>query len=84
MNNNTLYFPPEWHPQDAILMALPHENSDWLYMLDEAKECYFHIINAISQSGEAVILLVNNRNDYKYSVNKFDNSSILCFRSFSS
>ena len=62
---------PEWHPQDAILMALPHEDTDWAYMLDEAKECFYQIINAISKSGEAVILLVQNKNDYKYAINKF-------------
>jgi len=71
---NILHFPPEWHPQDAILMAFPHEETDWAYMLDEARECFSQIINTISGFGEAVILLVHNAADYKYVINKFKNN----------
>ena len=71
---NILHFPPEWHPQDAILMAFPHKETDWAYMLDESRECFSQIINTISGFGEAVILLVHNAADYKYVTNKFKNN----------
>ena len=69
--NNLLNFPPEWNPQDAILMAFPHEETDWAYMLDEARDCFSQIINIIAGFGEAVILLVHNAADYKYVRNNF-------------
>ena len=69
--NNTLIFPSEWQAQDAILMAFPHEDTDWAYMLDEARDCFAQIINAITNFNEAVILIVNNKADYKYVINKF-------------
>ncbi|MCL2073450.1 MAG: agmatine deiminase family protein [Marinilabiliaceae bacterium] len=71
MINKNPYFPAEWEAQDAILMALPHQNTDWAYMLDEARECYFNIIDAIIELDQAVVLLVNDKEDYQFVKNKF-------------
>src|SRR5690554_3205481 len=55
MNNK--FFPAEWAPQSAILMAWPHSNSDWSYMLEEVQHCVKNIITAITEF-QSVVLLV--------------------------
>ena len=35
-----LRLPAEWESHDCVLMAWPHEYTDWAYMLDEARECF--------------------------------------------
>lgn len=34
---------PEWYPQSAIVVAWPHEHTDWNYMLEEVERCYYHL-----------------------------------------
>ena len=46
ISNNT-HFLAEWEEQDAILISLPNESTDWNYILDEVKECYLNIAKAI-------------------------------------
>lgn len=50
-------FLPEWSPIDGILMALPHEGTDWNYILDEAKEQYRIIIKALTNESIHVVIL---------------------------
>lgn len=55
MNNKV--FLPEWAPQSAILMAWPHNNSDWAYMLEEVQQCFKEIIEAITKFQSVVLLI---------------------------
>lgn len=48
---------PEWTKCDGVLLALPHEDTDWNYILDEAKEQYHNIVNAFTHEGLHVVLL---------------------------
>lgn len=48
--------PAEWEEHDCVLMAWPHADSDWAYMLDEARECVAAIVRAISER-ECVLLV---------------------------
>lgn len=48
--------PAEWEDHSAVLMAWPHAGTDWNYMLEEARECFFNIICAIA-AHEKVILV---------------------------
>ena len=41
-------FLPEWTPQEAVLMALPAEDTDWNYILSEARDQYVRIIKAFT------------------------------------
>lgn len=50
-------FLPEWHPQQAILLTMPHAETDWDYMLPEALECYCGILHALSDCGSPVHLI---------------------------
>ncbi len=59
-----LRFPAEWEAQEAILLALPNESTDWAYVLDKAICCYSEILNTIlSLSGLKVILLVRSADE---------------------
>lgn len=54
-------FLPEWEQQEAVVMALPDEHTDWAYMLEEVIRCYKEIAEEIIDSGEKLILLCRNK-----------------------
>lgn len=56
---DTRTFLPEWHPQWGVLLAWPHPDTDWADNLTDAETCYAHIVTAISQR-ENVLLLCHD------------------------
>ena len=48
---------PEWAEQEAVVLAWPHQKSDWLPWIDQARLTYLHIISALNDAGICVILL---------------------------
>lgn len=59
---NSLYLPAEWELPCDILLAWPHEHSDWNYMLDEVRACYVNLIKALLEAGHRVLLLTPDVN----------------------
>lgn len=57
MINDTRYL-AEWECDGPILLALPHEESDWAGILPEALNQYKRILTALDSHGESVWLLV--------------------------
>lgn len=49
-------FPAEWEESGAVLLAWPHEGTDWAYMLDEVQDCYRHIIEAILPETRVILV----------------------------
>lgn len=47
----------EWEEQDAILLALPHEDTDWAPIIDQVQATYRSLIEAMVRHGEKVLLL---------------------------
>ena len=47
--------PAEWAEQDAVLIAWPHPDTDWNYMLDEVEACYMSVAEAISNHEPPII-----------------------------
>jgi len=43
----TLHLPAEWHPQHAIQVTWPHENTDWNWILDEIQAFYLNLAKLI-------------------------------------
>jgi len=41
--------PAEWEIQDGVLMAWPHEGTDWAYMLDDVRPVFVDIIRNITR-----------------------------------
>lgn len=54
-----LRLPAEWEIQDGVLMAWPHEGTDWAYMLDDVRPVYADIIRHITRF-ERVLLTAPN------------------------
>lgn len=48
--------PAEWEEHECVLLAWPHEHTDWAYMLDEARACIASIVRAVS-AHECVLLV---------------------------
>lgn len=56
-HTESIRFPAEWEGAGAILMALPHPETDWAYMLTEVEKCYVDIVECLTSTGQNVILL---------------------------
>ncbi len=63
--------PAEWEDHDTVMMAWPHAATDWNYMLDEAKDCFFNIIKEIA-ANEKVLLVGPEQPDAKYMKELYD------------
>lgn len=48
--------PPEWHPQDAIILAWPHCDTDWCYMLNEVQSCFIQVARAILRDNRLIVI----------------------------
>lgn len=56
-------FLPEWTGQESILLALPTEKTDWAYILDEAREQYRRLIDALTGENINVVLLCHDEEE---------------------
>lgn len=56
-----IHYIPEWELDDAVLLALPHEDTDWADILPEAIDQYKRILSALESGGEKIWLLVRNK-----------------------
>ncbi len=56
MKNNPRRMPAEWETGRAVMVAWPHADTDWNYMLEEAQECYDSLIRAICRHSAAIVV----------------------------
>jgi agmatine/peptidylarginine deiminase len=56
-HQSTLTLLPEWAEQEAVILAWPHSDTDWQPWLDDVQNTYLSLIQAINDSGCAVLLL---------------------------
>ena len=42
------FFPPEWHPQSAIQLTWPHQESDWADNFHDVTQCFIELAKEIS------------------------------------
>lgn len=52
----TTRLPAEWEPAEAILMAWPHKDTDWLYILDRAEQCFTAMAEAIAPFARLIVI----------------------------
>jgi agmatine/peptidylarginine deiminase len=57
MTGRSWRLPAEWEPQDGVLLAWPHEGTDWAPNLRAVEQCYVELIGSITRF-ERVLLLV--------------------------
>lgn len=55
----------EWEQQDAVLIALPHEKTDWQPILDEIIETYVEIAKAIAIREKLIVVVPPSANPQK-------------------
>ncbi|MCI1729980.1 MAG: agmatine deiminase family protein [Chiayiivirga sp.] len=53
-------FPAEWEPQAAILLAWPHEGTDWAERLAEVEDTYVALVGAITRFQPAVVCVADD------------------------
>jgi agmatine/peptidylarginine deiminase len=53
---NSIQFPAEWHPQEAIQLTWPHADSDWNYLLEEVEKCFVEIATTIATRQHLIIV----------------------------
>lgn len=47
--------PAEWEPQGAVMIAWPHEDTDWAKMLPEVRKCYKALARAIAERAMLIV-----------------------------
>ncbi len=48
---------PEWVDVDAIMLAWPHAKTDWAPWLEDARQTYLNVIQAVNNASAGVILI---------------------------
>ncbi|MDD2852150.1 MAG: agmatine deiminase family protein [Desulfuromonadaceae bacterium] len=61
-----LRLPAEWEIQDGVMMAWPHEGTDWNYLLDDARSVYADIICAVSRFERVLLVAVDAESVVEY------------------
>lgn len=56
-------FRAEWEGHGVVMLAWPHEETDWAYMLDDVCRCYRDIVDALLRAGERVVILAPEEAD---------------------
>lgn len=56
---------PEWAPQDAILLAWPHEATDWDPILEEIQATYCELIRQIARFETVLILNSSGKSPFE-------------------
>lgn len=51
----SLRFPAEWEPQSAVLLAWPHEGTDWAERLEAVEKTYVALVGAIAAFQTAIV-----------------------------
>ena len=73
---NNRRFIAEWEPQSAIMIAWPHDKTDWAYMLDEVEQCYINVANTILKY-ENLIILTNRPEHVDSLITKSDKHKVV-------
>ena len=56
---DTLRFPAEWEPQSAVLLAWPHEDTDWAERLEGVEKTYIALVAAISRYERVIVCVAD-------------------------
>jgi len=54
--NSCIRMPAEWELSPAIMIAWPHIDTDWGYMLPEVQECYIEMVEKITEYHPVIIV----------------------------
>jgi agmatine deiminase len=74
-----MYLPAEWQEQDFVLLAYPHQDTDWNEYLQEAKGHFDNLILTIAKY-QKVVLLTDNKNTLPYDIVAHKNIESLTYK----
>ncbi|MBU3023579.1 agmatine deiminase family protein [Aestuariibacter sp. A3R04] len=57
MTNSVSTLVPEWEAVDAVILAWPHDATDWAPWLEDTRQTYLSVIKAVNAADAGVILL---------------------------
>lgn len=60
--NYNIRFIEEWTIQSAVMIAWPHESTDWNYMIEEVEKCYINVAKTILEYENLII--ITQKEDY--------------------
>jgi agmatine/peptidylarginine deiminase len=60
MTPDATRFPAEWEPQAAVLIAWPHEKTDWAERLGEVEDTYVALVAAITRFQPAIVVVADD------------------------
>ncbi len=65
-------FMAEWESCEAILLALPHADTDWAPILDEATDQYRRMISAFTSHGEHCLVVAPSKEEAERRLGEID------------
>ena len=75
-NDTAIIFPAEWMPQSGVMLAWPHQGTDWRSILDEVIPCYAAIAKEIIKR-EKLLVVCRNMEDVKKALGNIDYEQII-------
>lgn len=73
-----LRLPAEWETVGAIMIAWPHAETDWAYMLEEIERCYVNMVEAFIEDSRVIILAPNIERPKQKLAHLDENKLIFC------
>jgi agmatine/peptidylarginine deiminase len=55
----TPFWPAEWAAQDGVLIAWPHQGTDWAANLDDVEATYAHLVAAIARRQDVLVCVAD-------------------------
>ncbi len=69
--------PAEWEYYDAVLMAWPHRDTDWAYMLEQVRNTVVRIISELVDDGVRVILIAPDEKEARLALDDLPPEKII-------
>lgn len=73
---NKIILPAEWHPQSAVQLTWPHEDTDWAPILNEVIPCFVAIAKEVIKR-EKLLIVCPDEQLVREQLGDVDNSRIL-------
>ncbi|MGN0211202.1 MAG: agmatine deiminase family protein [Muribaculaceae bacterium] len=58
-NKLNVRMPAEWERSAGVIVAWPHADTDWRYMLPQIEDCYVNLVRAIARHAVAIVIAPN-------------------------
>jgi len=69
-------FPAEWYPQSAVQLTWPHEQTDWVSVLDEVIPCFVSIAGEVMKR-QKLLIVCHDEQQVRKQLGVIDESRIL-------